>query len=354
MKKLTVAVALSLISTISFAQNKFVIHGRIDLLSKSKHIRIPGYAEVPIQPDGTFQITGEVAVASIDLIMTDSSGADGIWLEPGEYTLRCKEITMPQIKGVLFRTSSLSGPANAELYNDFQQHQYSGFGVPAQAGGNKDSLNARRKKNAIQYMDSVIALDNASPVLANMVRSVQFFIGDEATESLVEKLAPAVRSTNDITMLEGSFKRKEKIRKEKLFENFTLKDSTGNTFSLSSLSGKKAILIDFWASDCGPCRGEHPMLKGWYQKYAGKGLEIVSISIDGSKDKWLKAVKDDGIGSWVNVCDTSGFNAALMRDYYIPYIPFRFLLDANQNIILVDNKQDSWITEKDIAAILDK
>lgn len=354
MKKLTWTFLLSAIAVMSLAQNKFIIHGRIDLLSKSKHVRLPGYPDAPIQPDGTFRITGEVAVPGIDLIMTDSSGADAIWLEPGEYTITCREITMPTVKGVLFRIPSLSGPGNAQLYNNFQQHQYSGFGVPAQEGGNKDSLKAKRKENAIQYMDSVIALNNASPVLGDMVRSVQYHIGDEATKILIGKLDSAVRNSSDITMVEDNFRRKEKIKNEKVFESFTLKDTSDANFSLSSLSGKKIILIDFWASDCGACRLGHPRLKDWYQKYAGKGLEIVSISIDDSKDKWLAAIKDDGIGSWINVCDANGFKAALMKDYYIPFIPFRFLLDGGKNIILVDNGQDSWITEKDIAAILDK
>ncbi|MBN9380372.1 MAG: redoxin family protein [Chitinophagaceae bacterium] len=352
MIKLTLTTLLSVIALASFAQKKFVIHGKIDLLTKSKNVRLSGYDPVPIKSDGTFEITGERNEPNIALILTDSSAASAIWLAPGEYTINCKEITLPDYKGVLFRTPFLHGPANAELFNNFNELQYSGYGTAGQKEKDPTSTGARIKERAIKYMDSVLKVNNSSPVLPNMIRSVQPFIGDEATKMLIQKLAPGLRDNGEIAILEQNFKRKEKIKKEKVFENFTLKDLGDSDFSLSALSGKKVILIDFWASNCGPCRAAHPRLKEWYAKYAAKGLEIISISIDDDKANWLKAVHDDGIDSWINVCDPNGFKASLIQDYYIPFIPFRFLLDENKNIVLVNNGQESWITEKDIVSIL--
>ena len=183
-----------------------------------------------------------------------------------------------------------------------------------------------------------------------MIRFVEFPGGDETTKLFIQKLTPELRNSYDITIIEDGFSRKEKIKKEKVFENFTLPDMADSNFSLASLSGKKAILIDFWSSDCGPCRMNHPKLKEWYAKYAASGLQIISISIDDNKAAWLKAIHDDGIGNWINVCAPNGFKASLMQDYYIPFIPFGFLLDENRNIV---NDEDSWITEKEISALLD-
>jgi thiol-disulfide isomerase/thioredoxin len=354
MKALACTILLSIIALSSFAQKKFTIRGKIGLLTKSKNIRLAGYAPAPVQPDGTFELTGEINAPGIGLIMTDSSGASAIWLEPGEYTLNCEEITLPDVKGVFFRIPFLKGPGDAVLYNEFQKQEFNSFGIEPGKEEDKASIWARQKTRSIRYMDSIFKITNSSPVLPDMVRSVQYYIGDDTTKLFIQRLTPELRNSPDIALLEKGFNRKEKIKKEKVFETFTLKDLADSNFSLSALSGKKAILIDFWASDCGPCRAGHPKLKDWYAKYAGKGLEIISISIDESKDKWLKAVKADGIGNWVNVCDPDGFKAALIQDYYIPYIPFRFLLDGNRNIILVDNGQDSWISEKDIASMLDK
>jgi len=342
---------LSITALTSFAQQQFVIHGKIDLLSQSKNVRLSGYDPAPIQPDGSFEIKGEINQPGIALIMTDSSGASAIWLAPGTYTINCKEITTPDIKGVLFRTPVVKGPADAELYNDFETKLFSGFGTEG-VNAQDPAIKALRKERAVHYMDSIFKITNSSPVLPDMVRSVGF-VGDETTKLFIQKLTPELRKNYEITVIEDGFSRNEKIRTEKVFENFTLPDMADSNFSLASLSGKKAILLDFWASSCGPCRMNHPRLKQWYAKYAARGLQIVSISIDDNKADWLKAVHDDGIGNWINVCAPHGFKASLMQDYYIPFIPFAFLLDENRNIVLVNNDQDSWITEKDISAILD-
>jgi thiol-disulfide isomerase/thioredoxin len=350
MKQLALPMFLSFTVLTSFAQQQFVIHGRIDLLSQSKNVRLSGYDPAPIRPDGSFEIKGDITQPGIALIMTDSSGATAIWLAPGEYTINCKEITMLNIKGVLFRTPVVKGPPDAELYNDFETKQYSGFGTAGQ-NAQDPAIRALRKKRAIEYVDSIFKITNSSPVLPEMIRFVDFG-GDENTKLYIQKLTPELRNSYDITIIEDGFSRKEKIRKDKVFENFTLPDMADSSFSLAALSGKKAILLDFWASSCGPCRMNHPRLKQWYAKYAAKGLQIVSISIDDNKADWLKAVHDDGIGNWINVCAPHGFKASLMQDYYIPFIPFGFLLDENRNIVLVNNGGDG-ITEKDISAILD-
>ena len=352
MKKLTLLMFSTIAAMTSVAQKTILIHGKIDLISQSKNVRLSGYDPAPIQPDGSFEINGEITQPGIALIMTDSSGASAIWLAPGEYTVHCKEITIPDYKGLLFRTPIVKGPADAELYNDFETAVFSGFGIAAQ-NAQDPAITALRKEHATRYMDSILKKTNHSPVLPDMIRSVQFYVGDETTKLFIQKLTPELRNGGDITMIENDFKRKEKIRKEKAFENFTLTDMADSNFSLASLSGKKVILLDFWASNCAPCRMNHPKLKQWYAKYAAKGLQIVSISIDDNKADWLKAIHDDGIGGWINVDDPHGFKAALMQNYYIPFIPFSFLLDGNRNIVLVNNGQDSWITEKDISSMLD-
>ncbi|MCH5716125.1 TlpA family protein disulfide reductase [Niabella hibiscisoli] len=344
-----------LITTIyADAQQQVSIQGRINLLSKSKQVLLSGFDPAIIQPDGSFRIEGSVNEARTFLIRTDSSSAHSLWLEPGKYTLECEEMSIGTKRSIVLRTPGLRGPAKAQLFNDFQNQLYSGFGVKAAQGENRDSVRSRQKNRVVQYMDSVIALDNSAAVLASMVRSVQFYVGDGPTKVLIQKLATELKESDEISLLVKDFKRKDKIAAEKKFEPFIMKDTSDNNFSLNSVAGKKAILLDFWASDCGPCRATHPKLINWYQKYKEKGLEIISISIDTEKGKWIKAMRKDGIEKWINISELKGWETSLMKNYFIPFIPFKFLLDENKNIIQVENMATSWIEEKDIVALLDK
>ncbi len=98
--------------------------------------------------------------------------------------------------------------------------------------------------------------------------------------------------------------------------------------SLSSLKGKY-VLVDFWASWCGPCRNENPKVVAAYNKYNSKGFEVLSVSVDEDEAKWLEAVKTDGL-IWTNVRDV---NKEVGKQYAIRNIPTTLLLDKEGKII---------------------
>ncbi len=110
-----------------------------------------------------------------------------------------------------------------------------------------------------------------------------------------------------------------------------LPDVNGKTVSLSSYRGKY-VLLDFWASWCGPCRGENPNVVAAYQKFKNKNFVILSVSLDNSKDAWERAIKDDGL-SWTQVSDLKGWRSAAAVAYNVQSIPSNFLIDTGGNII---------------------
>lgn len=114
---------------------------------------------------------------------------------------------------------------------------------------------------------------------------------------------------------------------------FTQNDTAGKPVSLSSFKGKY-VLLDFWASWCGPCRAENPNVVAAYNKYHGKGFEILSVSLDrpNDRDKWLAAVYADHL-TWTHVSDLQFWGNAVAKEYGINSIPQNFLIDPQGNIV---------------------
>ncbi len=116
-----------------------------------------------------------------------------------------------------------------------------------------------------------------------------------------------------------------------LAPDFTLTTPEGKPLELSSLRGK-IVLIDFWASWCGPCRKENPNVIKLYKKYHNKGFEILGVSLDDKQDKWVDAIKKDGL-PWSHVSDLKGWDSQAAKLYGVDAIPFTVLLDKEGKII---------------------
>ncbi len=110
-----------------------------------------------------------------------------------------------------------------------------------------------------------------------------------------------------------------------------LPNPQGETKKLSDLRGN-VVMIDFWAAWCGPCRRENPNVVRLYNKYHDQGFEIFGVSLDRSKDDWVKAIEKDGL-TWTQVSDLSYFNSAAAQTYGITAIPATVLLDKEGKII---------------------
>lgn len=131
---------------------------------------------------------------------------------------------------------------------------------------------------------------------------------------------------------------------------FSMNDTIGNPIALSSFKGK-VVLVDFWASWCGPCRAENPNVVKAFKKYSPKGFTVFGVSLDKDKDKWLAAIAKDEL-TWTQVSDLQYWNNAAAKQYGVMSIPANFLIDAEGKIIASDLRGEKL--EQKLAEIFDK
>ena len=130
--------------------------------------------------------------------------------------------------------------------------------------------------------------------------------------------------------------------------DFTLPDPNGKMISLKSFRGKY-VLVDFWASWCGPCRQENPTVVAAFNRFKDKNFTVLGVSLDDNKAKWLKAIQDDKL-TWTHVSDLKQWESIVVPMYQIQGIPFNVLVDPNGKVIASELRGEDL--EKTLSSVL--
>lgn len=218
------------------------------------------------------------------------------------------------------RVGDVSGSANMELYRRFNNLLFNA------------SVNTKLRATLPRDVEHLLA-DNCSNLMSAFL--VTFFDEDFANHGALYKrvrdvLTPQYGENNFVRYIDGKLQNVLVAGMEA--PDVVMKDRDGNTRRLSDLRGK-VVLLDFWASWCRPCRMENPNVVRLYHQYHEKGFDIFSVSLDNSRDAWLKAIKDDGL-IWENhVSDLKGWTSSGGKLYGVASIPATVLVAPDGTII---------------------
>jgi len=183
-----------------------------------------------------------------------------------------------------------------------------------------------RKQFILAHPNSVVSLQE----LLNWTNDANY----KEAKIIFAGLDPALQKTAKGKEIEVRLANLDKVAIGNAATDFTQKDINGSAVSLSSYKGNY-VLLEFWASWCGPCRAENPNLRAAYQKYKDKGFNILAVSLDDDSGKWKKAVEKDNL-PWAQISDLKGWNNIAAIQYGVRAIPANFLIDPQGKIVKRD------------------
>jgi peroxiredoxin len=362
MKNILILLLLILLPCATYAQSKsFLIQGKLGI-SRSKTIYLlytdPSTGatkqDSSLVNKGSFAFKSTMGIPSKAILYTlpDYNRID-LYLEPGTILVKSPDSLSNAI---------VSGSIVNRDFNILRKRI-----APVEAKGKKINNEARARMAASpelkedqefrkEWDDKISEVEAESKVVYNSfikempgnlvtIEAIEFIAGPNPEITTVKKLFSSLDENVQKSLMGKQFAKKiedlERVNIGSVAPEFTQADTSGNLVSLKDYKGKY-LLIDFWASWCGPCREESPNLVKAFNAYKNNNFSIVSISLDkaSARKAWLKAIAKDGL-LWTQLSDLKGWDNEAAKLYSVSSVPKSFLISPQGKIVAKDLRGDA-------------
>ncbi|MDX5345965.1 MAG: AhpC/TSA family protein [Hymenobacteraceae bacterium] len=329
-------------------ENGYVVSGKINNMSGGKVFldelgqgQFVSKDTAVIQQDGTFKLQGSVDQPKIYKLGFENR-QDMIL-----FVLDNKNIEFEADANNLSQTYQVKGSKDSEVLKELNQLQIANSEkinklneqyMMAQQVGQEDSVKAIQNRfmaSQEQIQQDLKSFVRQNPNSVVSAFTTAYLIDPESNFAFADSMATVFQKTlpeSDYTKALAT--KVQKMRGASVGQtapDIKLPNPEGKELALSDYRGKY-VLVDFWASWCGPCRKENPNVVRMYNKYKDKGFEIFGVSLDQNKDKWVQAIANDKL-TWPHVSDLQGWQSSAAQLYNVTSIPQTVLVDKEGKII---------------------